>query len=808
MFSSKMTKRFIAGFLALAMAFVVPGVHMQAAQSQKTVYIKDLKLYIDNNKNPEAAKKWFEKNDYTMIEGNLNAEASGALKKEVGVYLGYSTTTNASEAVTDIAVMNERGNYSQGEYKRILEEQKKMYDDMVTDIKDMLEQYRTNVENGVPTAIQSRDFMNGYKDDESGQLLGDLLMSINDEDLGTLLMQANGQIVLMIEDRLAYACESENSNWLDRMAKLGNYKNLEKKALKAANNDITKAKKALDKKYKESATIIADNWNDMGQHFKNLREKLANWDLADKSAEEITKFFEENKENKEVVTFVDEYNLMSMLANYSYEDGTLMDFFDQTSDTFAGDGIRKLYPMAAALNQGQIAATDQMISIFSLVVDAINAANFNDYKSGATKEIIDDMSDEETKVVEDTQKKVEDTINTWNEQPVTSIYEGVDREVFKDGVAVTSTAQMFSNDDGVTWADAFVDRGYFSKAAIGLAASTAVFATLAFLTASKVKYLEKVVVSGLYERHGGGSGIMIKKPETIQVRKAIEDGMDRFEEDVSEILIDRTVERKFKVDGTEINFSIPFDEQSAQMKQTIVEKAGDLSGKDAASYRLYRGLKTAFTVATILLAVADIVMTSVTLYKYYNREHLPIPSYMVDLSYDAEKQTSFISYKSVTDQNNGYGDLNGGGGKQWLALYATHDDSAGEPILAPENGEGSDIVVKYGDENRTPAEGYSALHLFGTPNTAQNLTYADGESGWSYNDGKNGTYLLFHRVAGDVAEAEGGDEKGGAVSGSSADIGTVTGTGIVALIAILCCFAGFFIGFVISKKRQQKNLNI
>ena len=137
------------------------------------------------------------------------------------------------------------------------------------------------------------------------------------------------------------------------------------------------------------------------------------------------------------MTFVDEYNLMSMLANYSYEDGTLMDFFDQTSDTFAGDGIRKLYPMAAALNQGQIAATDQMISIFSLVVDAINAANFNDYKSGATKEIIDDMSDEETKVVEDTQKKVEDTINTWNEQPVASIYEGVDREVFKDGVDVT-----------------------------------------------------------------------------------------------------------------------------------------------------------------------------------------------------------------------------------------------------------------------------------------------------------------------------------------------------------------------------------
>ena len=49
------------------------------------------------------------------------------------------------------------------------------------------------------------------------------------------------------------------------------------------------------------------------------------------------------------------------------------------------------------------------------------------------------------------------------------------------------------------------------------------------------------------------------------------------------------------------------------------------------------------------------------------------------------------------------------------ALYATHDDSAGEPILAPENGEGSDIVVKYGDEKPyTEPKGYlhAALHLF------------------------------------------------------------------------------------------------
>ena len=123
MLASKMTKRFIAGILAFAMAFVLPGVHMSAAEKQKTVYIKDFKLYIDEgniksyvseNEDSSKAKKWFEDNGYTMIEGNLNSEASGMLKKNVAVYLGYSTTTERKEAVTDIAVMNERGNYSVG----------------------------------------------------------------------------------------------------------------------------------------------------------------------------------------------------------------------------------------------------------------------------------------------------------------------------------------------------------------------------------------------------------------------------------------------------------------------------------------------------------------------------------------------------------------------------------------------------------------------------------------------------------------------------------------------------------------------
>ena len=818
-------KRVIAVVMSFLVAFTfsMSGVHVDAAEKKGAIYIKEFKLYIDKDKDPAAAKKWFEKNDYTMIEGNMNEDASGALKSEVGVYLGYSTTTDVKEAVTDIAVMNERGNYSQSEYKRILDDQKKMYSDMVSDIKTMLEEYRTNVNNGVPTAIQSRDFMNGYKDDDTDKLLGDLLMEINDDDLATLLMQANGQIVLMIEDRLAYACDTGKTNWLDRMVKLGSYNNLEKKALKACNNDISKANKLLDKEYKEDAVILVNNWDDVGQHFKNLRKKLADWNIADKSAEEVQQFFGENKDNNDIAAFADEYNTISMLANYSYEGGNLMEFFDQPSDNFNGNGIRKLYPLVASLSQGQISAVDQTVSIFSLVLDAINAGNFNEYESGATKELLDNMTEEDNKTVEDAQKTIVEALDTWNKQPVTSIYEGVDREVFKDSVAVTSTAQNYSNDDGVTWADVFVDRGYFSKAAIGLTVSTGVFVTLAVLTASKVKHLKNVVIDNLYNSYGGGSGILVKKPTAIKVRKALEENMIEFEEECSMTLTHQERSIKRQLDGVEVDFNIPFDEQSSQAKQAIVEKAADAPGKDAASFGFYSKLQTAFTVASILLAAADIVMTSITLYKYYNREHLPIPSYMVDLSYDDDEQSTFINYKSVTDQKNEYGDVNGGGGKQWLALYQTHDEDAGDPILAPENGEDYKVIVQYGLDDEPQIEGYSPLHIFGTPNAAQNLTFADGESGWSYNDGKNGTYVFFRRGTEVAADSEAEDESedvvGGsaedetvtdgseaqAVSGSAADAGTTLSGSTIALIGAGCGVAGIFIGaFGMTLVRRKK----
>ena len=210
------------------------------------------------------------------------------------------------------------------------------------------------------------------------------------------------------------------------------------------------------------------------------------------------------------------------------------------------------------------------------------------------------------------------------------------------------------------------------------------------------------------------------------------------------------------------------------VNKPISSEAKTLTGK----LSLYQGLRIGFTVFAILLAVADIVMTTITLYKYYNRDHIPIPHHMVDVSYNEDAETSFLAYKSVPDQNGDYGDLNGGGGKQWLAIYESHDEDAGDPILAPNDSQ-YQIQVKTGKGSEKTPDNCSPLHLFGQPNAPQNLTFSDGEKGWSFNDKMDGIYLFFTRdpepFYGDAEDAYTGTSMSGGYTALGAVIGVIVG---------------------------------
>ena len=66
------------------------------------VYIKSVKLA--QAKTREEAKDALEKEGYIFLEGNLNEGTDAD-----GVWLGYTITTDPSEAIYDIKLMNTKG---------------------------------------------------------------------------------------------------------------------------------------------------------------------------------------------------------------------------------------------------------------------------------------------------------------------------------------------------------------------------------------------------------------------------------------------------------------------------------------------------------------------------------------------------------------------------------------------------------------------------------------------------------------------------------------------------------------------------
>ena len=482
----------VAVLLVLLTVFLLPvnliGTTADAA-AKKTLYIRELKLYMKNDAKVEDAQKWCDDqkenkdsdptNDWHAIDGDLNYSAAGFLDENISVYLCYKTTDDASKAVRDMAVMNEKGNYSEGAYETLLKEQKDTYSDIVSDMKGMLEEYRANYKNKVPVAVKAHDFLNGYIEDDSKKLLGDLLLDISDEDLAEILLQANGKVVITVQRQLASACDTKKTTWLDRMEKLGSFNTLRKQYLKAYNNNALKADKALDKQYHDKALALADIWEDLYIHVKNAKRFIEQYGIGEMTSEQFQKWMEDNAGEDQEFAYLEELSVLQALEGYKYGDSNLLVYFNRPEEEIRTN-LKELYPLAASLSDGQFCALNEAVSLFGLAQDAMGADIYNNYESSKTNKMKEDLSSSEEKTLDDMVELVDNKVDEWADGEKTSIYEGVDREIFEGGVAVTSNAETYSNGAESTWADRFVDSGKFKKCVIGLSVSSAISAVFAY----------------------------------------------------------------------------------------------------------------------------------------------------------------------------------------------------------------------------------------------------------------------------------------------------------------------------------------
>ena len=696
-------KKIVLVFTALLLALTIAGsLPAQVFADSVPEYISEVKIGMGKEaKDAEAALAGYKiLSDEKGNPVDLNQNAGGGLgsKGEKVVYLGYKTTTDRSEAVTDLALMNMKGGYSVQDYEVLMETQMKaQIIPLVENFLAAIDEYRENYHSSNPAnharAQYVHDILDKFTDDDcGGKGLGELLLSDTKSEMGvkaynalpeadrknhadilTILAQANGKATLMIENLITRASDSSEDTWLDRLAGVND-------ASLADMFDMlpTDAGSELAKMYDSDARKILKMWDALREDLENCSEAkkaLNNLDNDDfKEAFEAAENIGDNATLDEAKTvlgdFVDAQTdlfdaaydaqtvaIYEKLSEYEYEDGTLLDYFMRPADEISED-ISVLYPLVACLSEGQRAGVE-FVSLKELICMAITD---EEGYSGADLDSLEKIS----------------------------IYNGVDREIYqKGGVALTSEALRAgaineAADDGVL--------SLWTVAAMLVTGLT--FVALATSVSYWTEYSAKL--SALTEQINNHRSLL----ETIWGNNPAYKGL------------------KGDIQFGGWGIEDVFDESEHPEWRDPYNKA---TSGTAISKSLSIGLGVAVVILTLVttyLAYRDMV-------NFYKVEFTPIPHYMVDekdiTAFDENGNQVVLKnqsayYKAVecnrTEKDEMYenlgtcADMNGDVGRQWLALYAQKSDVYA-PILA------DSLLVKVNDAN-LPAGYTTGMHMFGS----------------------------------------------------------------------------------------------
>ena len=709
-------------------------------------YVKETILSYGNT--AEEAKKWLTDNDYEIVDNNLNAGADDAFSTKRAVYLGYKTTDKADEAITDMKLMNMKGGYSVQDYQMLLSEQKTNIKLFFDDFKSAIMEYRANYKANQQRAVTAHDMLNMLYDDDTKQNLGDLLLNkvreeytdeqyetLSDDekaqvaDMTTILMQGNATAILAMEQFISMATGDE-SPWANRYKDAKTYDEMIDELMDKDDLTVEQAVKELAAEYDDDAKKIATNF----ENYKSFIETYTNADITlDSTTEEIEAYEKANEDfsTSDWITAGTQYEVIKALEN----DGvSLYDLIFGNDFDVENDDRYMLYPLVSILSDGQRACLDY-ISTYQLVAIGIN-------DDSAVKSAFDKVD----------VKSVDSLQNV-------SVYDGIDREIFGDDVALTGEAYKLQNSTGQNPTETWVDS--ISCTSLVLIASFAVS-----MAASVYCWYSSSSMTQLSNRLASKATSMIEKVNDLESSFVEAKNLGEMEKAAELEKSWKSLDSKY---------------------ENLIANSNSADG----FARLFTYVGLATTCLTIVLMVVSLWSSFSDLEAFYNVEFTPIPSNMVNQSIDENDKKVYTYYKAVkcnrvqqkmvTDKTKlleDFGDLNGDVGKQWVALYTTKDKAAGNPITA-------DFTVQIGNSD-LPNDS-TALSIF-CESVAQNLT--NKKAGYTYADSKGGIYLFY-----------GTDEN--AFAGSAISNGTyalITGG-----VAIVVAVAAYFFGRYTEKKKQKKD---
>ena len=399
------------------------------ASAASAQYISE--VILSYGKTDEEAKNWLTQNGYKVVGQNLNEGGEGGsdafswlglASEKRSVFLGYKTTTDPNDAITDMKIMNMNGGYSYEAYEKVLADTAAEKEHFLQNIMAALSEYRENYRNGAVKAKIAHDNLNKFRDDDSGALMGDLLLNTlktEDEaaweadptqhaDMVTILMQGNSTCVSEIMQNLAIAADTSDSSFVSRTVAGGS------RDRSKTNFDVffeAFLEKRPEYTRDDAATELMRLYDDDAKMFASsligLRNYLSNYTNSGLSVyaekEEAEAYFAEHPlEN--ATTWAGAANLFAMLSQIHYGDWSLINYLVYNDDDYLTnaswlDGYKefslpkraKLYPFIAEMSAGQRAlleytSMDKLLTVGLMDADTWGTtyATVQDSKFGVT----------------------------------------------------------------------------------------------------------------------------------------------------------------------------------------------------------------------------------------------------------------------------------------------------------------------------------------------------------------------------------------------------------------------------------------
>ena len=745
-----LSKAIIAVFLAVLMGTLLP-VQVFADTPD---YISEVKVFMGDYSAAQAEGYTLLKDGNNPVDLNQNAGGGMGSKGEKAIYLGYKTTKNKDEAITDLALMNMKGGYRTNDYESLMNTQLNaqiipFVDNFLSAIKEYRANYNSKKALNKKRAQFVHDALNKLTDDDCGGAgLGDLLLNetkyemgeaaynaLSDEqkkehaDILTIIAQSNGNATLIMENLITRAADNNNDLWLDRFAEI-TYDDL----IDETGETPTDAQKTLAKLYDDGANEILDMWEDFKEHLENydnavaILEAAAEKDLSDDvEAVENLDFETDDEEDvseaaeasveiqysaEELANAAADVFCKEYLETVDYEDGTMLDFFMQEVDDIEDD-TTVLYPLVASLSKGQKAGLE-FVTLQDLVM--FGSADESGYREAAI-----------------------------NELEETSIYLGVDRAIYKKGgVALTSDAIR---------SDVLMEPTPEQSIALhiwsGVAVALSLVGAAAFIGSTIVKNSTDKALAAYKASFSDLTDYIAKNTATVNAMKTKLAALEQ--KGLSEMA--RTQSENIK------SYTQSIKNAQNQLKNMDYDEAfiGRMQSRSSMCSKMRVGAAV-FTVAMVAISAFLVYLDYQEMKEYYNVAFTPMPQYIIDekdlIGYNKKGEKIVLknqsAYYKLVDCNRtqademykmlGTGaDMNGDVGQQWLALYAVRNEAT-EPILA------NSLVAKvFGeDEEVKLPDGYTTgVHMFGS-DAAFNLN----SSLYDWNDSSPSVYIYFKTDAG------------------------------------------------------------